>query len=369
MRIAAFGYRSMPFRDGCAGADKFAMELYPRLVGLGNQVIGYNRLYPGQEKLADHYEGVKLVNFRTIKRKGFDTLLHSFKCTLHIIWHNTAEIVHIQNGGNSIWALPLRLFGKKVFISQDGIDWNREKWPWYAKLYLIMSSFITAYFVNQVIFDNIYARELFEKKFKKKFEFIPFGSEVPAFDEDDAILKKLGLTKGEYFLFIGRIIPDKGLHYLIPAFQQLTTDKKLLIVGGSPNPSDYENRIRSTDDPRILFPGYIYGTDTFVLMKNAYCYIQPSDVEGLSPVVLNVMGLGTPIICSDIQENLYAVDDTATLFKKGDMESLRDRLQYSLESRDDILQNARRAQERALSKFNWNQVALDHQKIFRNHIQ
>jgi glycosyltransferase involved in cell wall biosynthesis len=365
IRIAAFGFRSIPLRHGCAGADKFAMELYPRLVRIGHQVIGYNRLYPGQEELADVYRGVELKNFRTINQKGFDTLIHSLKCTFHIIFRNTADIVHIQNGGNSIWALFLRFAGKKVVISQDGVDWSRNKWPWYGKFYLKFSSFITAYIPNQVIFDNIFAQKHFENRFKKKFDFIPFGSEVPPFGENDEIFKKLGIVKDEYFLFIGRIIPDKGLHYLIPAFKNLITDKKLVLVGGSPNPSDYEKNLQLNFDNRILFAGYIYGDDSLRLMKHAYCYIQPSDVEGLSPVVLNVMGIGTPMICSDIAENIYAVADTATLFEHGNIDSLHMALIFALKSRNLIIKQAKLAKQRASLLFNWDIVALQHEQTFR----
>ena len=173
-RIAAFGFRSIPLREGCAGADKFAMELFPRLVLRGHRVIAYNRLYPGQAPLGNEYKGIRLFYIKTIRQKGFDTLWHSFKCTMHIIFRNTGDIVHIQNGGNSLWAFFLRLAGKKVIISQDGIDWNRSKWPWYAKAFLKLSSFLTAYFPHRVIFDNIFARELFEKFFKKKIRFYPF---------------------------------------------------------------------------------------------------------------------------------------------------------------------------------------------------
>lgn len=368
LRIAAFGFRSIPLRQGCAGADKFAIELYPRLVNLGHQIIGYNRLYPGQEKLVNEYEGVKLKYFRTLNKKGFDTLFHSLKCTFHIIFKNTADIVHIQNGGNSIWALFLRIAGKTVFISQDGVDWNRNKWPWYGKLYLKISSFITAYVPNQVIFDNVFAQDLFEKQFNKKFEFIPFGSEVPEFIENDEIFDKLGLRKNEYFLFVGRIIPDKGLHYLIPAFKKLQTEKKLVLVGGSPNPSEYEKSLLSNADERILFTGYIYGDDSLRLMKHAYCYIQPSDVEGLSPVVLNVMSIGTPMICSDIKENLYAVSDTAVQFKQGNIDSLLSALEFSLSSQDTMIDNANRAKLRATTLFNWDKVAIEHEHAFRSYI-
>lgn len=365
LRIAAFGFRSVPLREGCAGADKFASELFPRLVKLGHQVTGYNRLYPGQQPLGDEFHGVKLKYFKTLPHMGLDTLIHSFKCTFHIIFRNTGKIVHIQNGGNSIWALFLRLAGKKVFISQDGIDWKRDKWPWYGRVYLRLSSFITAYLPNQVIFDNVFARELFEQKFKRTYTYIPFGSDVPDFEEDEAIFKKLGIKKKEYFLFVGRFIPDKGLHYLIPAFEKIKTTKKLVLVGGSPNPSDYEKRLLATNDKRIVFAGYVYGEDSLRLMKNAYCYIQPSDVEGLSPVLLNVMFLKTPIICSNIRENIFAVDDTAILFDKGDPNSLRTSLEQSLEREEEISDLAVRAQERVMSLFTWGKVALQHVEVFR----
>ncbi|WP_432709814.1 hypothetical protein, partial [Pedobacter sp.] len=136
MRIAAFGFRSIPPAKGAAGADKFAMELFPRLVNRGHHVVAYNRQYPDVFVDVEEYKGVHIKTFKTISNKGFDTLLHSLKCTWDILVNNTADIVHIQNGGNSIWALPLRLFGKKVFISQDGVDWKRDKWPWYGKLFL-----------------------------------------------------------------------------------------------------------------------------------------------------------------------------------------------------------------------------------------
>jgi glycosyltransferase involved in cell wall biosynthesis len=302
----------------------------------------------------------------TVSKSGFDTLWHSFKATLHIVFHDTADVIHIHNGGNSIWALPLRLFGKKVLVSQDGIDWRRKKWPWYGKAWLYLSTYITAYVPNRVIFDNIYSRDVFVRKFKKQFDFIPYGSEVSHGTNPEQILERLGLKPREYFLFVGRFIPDKGLHYLVPAFEALRTNKKLVMVGGAPHPSSYERKIVGTKDRRILFPGYIYGDDTTSLMANAYAYIQPSDVEGLSPVILTVMGLGTPLICSDIPENDYAVANSALKFKHGSIESLRSAMEYALENRDEIASLAEKAVKRAKENFNWTRVVDQHLEAFYN---
>nr|WP_294794099.1 glycosyltransferase [uncultured Mucilaginibacter sp.] len=364
MRIAAFGFRSLPPEKGAAGADKFALELFPRLVARGHSVVAYNRRYSDTFVAVTEYKGVKIKTFKTTKRGGFDTLLHSCKCTLDIIFNNTADVVHIQNGGNSVWALPLRLFGKKVFISQDGVDWKRDKWPWYGKLYLKFSSFITAHFPNQVIFDNVIAKKLFEDRFKKEYKFIPFGSEVEYPLNSEKVLDKFGLQKGDYYLFVGRFIPDKGLHYLIPAFKNSISNKKLILIGGSPNPSDYESRILTMGNERIIFPGFVYGDDVNALMVNAYCYIQPSDVEGLSPVVLTVMGLNVPLIVSDIEENQYAVKDTARTFKKGDIMSLTEEINYCEQHYPEMQKLAKKAQERALGEFNWEKVADEHVLIF-----
>lgn len=367
MRIAAFGFRSIPPVKGAAGADKFAIELFPRLVNRGHSVVAYNRSYPNASVDVQEYKGVKVKTIKTISKKGFDTLWHSFRSTFDIIVHNTADVVHIQNGGNSIWALPLRLFGKKVFISQDGVDWKRDKWPWYGKLFLRISAFLTAHLPNEVIFDNVIAKKLFENKFKKSFKFIPFGSEVDidAFANSD-ILQKLNLKKGDYYLFVGRFIPDKGLHYLIPAFKNSKSNKKLVLIGGSPNPSPYENQIQQMASKQIIFPGYVYGNDTNSLMANAYCYIQPSDVEGLSPVVLTVMGLNVPLIVSDIEENEYAVLDTARKFKKGNIASLTEEINYCEDHYPEMLALAQKAQHRALSVFNWEKVTDEHVEAFKS---
>ena len=366
MRIAAFGFRSLPSTKGSAGADKFVEELLPRLVERGHQVLAYNRKYKDAYIPVNEYKGVKIKAFSTINRQGFDTICHSFKCTADIIINNTADIVHIQNGGNSIWALPLRLFRKKVFVSQDGVDWKRGKWPWYGKIYLKISAFISSKIPNTIIFDNVPAKSFFEKRFNKKFQFIPFGSEVPKVENNNEILSRFSLKPGEYYLFVGRFIPDKGLHYLIPAFLNAKTNKKLVLVGGSPNPSPYEASLHSMANSNVVFTGFVYGDDVTRLMQNSYCYIQPSDVEGLSPVVLSVMGLGVPLIVSNIEENVYAVQDTALQFDKADISSLTEKINFAEANHSTIKDLSKKAQERALREFNWDKVTEDHIKLFEN---
>jgi len=358
LRIAAFGgFRSIPPKAGAAGSDKFAFDLYPRIVKRGHSLIAYSRIYPNdKDVLHTEYEGVKIKYFKTVNNAGFDTLVHSAKATFDVIFRNTADVVHLHSGANSIWAIFLRLAGKRVVVSQFAMDWKRDKWPWYGKLFYILSNYITAYFPNKVVFDNVFTKEYFEKKFSKKFDFVPYGSEVKTPPDNLDILKKLGIQPGEYFLFVGRFIPDKGIHLLTKAFTAQGTDKKLIIIGGSPNPSDYEKEVKNTTDIRIIFPGYVYGDDTNILMKNAYAYVQPSLIEGLSPVILTVMGLGTPLICSDIKENTFITGDNATTFISGDAESLSDSLEFALLNYKVISDKAVEGQIDIRRRFNWEVI-------------
>jgi glycosyltransferase involved in cell wall biosynthesis len=364
IRIAAFGFRSIPPSEGSAGSDKIAMELYPRLVQRGCHVIGYNRIYKGIRGELREYNGVQLKYFKTLSWNGFDSFFHSCLATFHIILFNSADVVHIHNGGNSIWALFLRLFGKRVYVSQDGVDWKREKWAWYAKIYLYFSSFITAFIPNGIIFDNLHAKDLFERKFRRKYYFIPYGSEVSDVPFNITIFNRYNIQPFEYFLFVGRFIPDKGIHYLVKAFETITTTKKLVLVGGAPNPSQYEKDIHHTSDGRIVFPGFVYGDDALLLMKNAYAYIQPSDVEGLSPVILTIMALQTPLICSDIPENLFVVENNAIIFKKGNIEDLKNKLLFTLNNYHEVKSLAEQSSVYITRRFSWDKVTNEYLNIF-----
>ena len=150
LRIAAFGgFRCIPPKAGAAGSDKIAFELYPRIVGKGHSLLAYCRIYPTDTDVQHiQYEGVQIKYFKTVQKAGFDTLVHSAKATFDVIFHNTADVVHLHSGANSIWALLLRVAGKRVVISQFAMDWKRDKWPWYGKLFYMVSNYLTAYCPN-----------------------------------------------------------------------------------------------------------------------------------------------------------------------------------------------------------------------------
>jgi glycosyltransferase involved in cell wall biosynthesis len=256
-----------------------------------------------------------------------------------------------------------------VVLSQDGVDWQRGKWPWYAQLYLRMTVLVTAFAPNRVVFDSVFYKADFERRFKRRYDHIAWGAEVPLEADDPHVLAELGLAPNEYFLFVGRFIPEKGLHYLLSAFERLETSKKLVLVGGAPNPAAYEHEIMATTDERVQFPGYLFGDRLFTVMRNAYAYVQPSDIEGLSPVVLENMGLGVPMITSDIPENQYAVGDTALVFERGNVDDLHAKLQYALDHPDEMRANGEAGRRRAEEEFNWDRCAERYEQVFAELLQ
>jgi glycosyltransferase involved in cell wall biosynthesis len=365
LRIASFGFRSLPPRPGSAGADKYVLELLPRLAARGHKVVGYNRAYGEEDVAAPHdFRGVEVRTFKTFRKSGIEALWHSFRVTWDIIVHNRADIVHMQNGGNSPFGLLLRLAGKKTFLTEDGKEWERDKWSTLAKLYLKTMMNLSARVHNQVIFDNVFARQDFEERFKRKYALIPYGADVDYDPASEKILDELGLKKGEYFLFVGRFIPDKGLHYLVPAFERLKTDKKLVMVGGAPTETDYSSQIKATKDPRIIMPGYVYGGGTHALMRNCFAYVQPSDLEGLSPVILESSFLGAPIICSDIEMNRYALEEHGIYFKQSDTDDLFLQMERALADPEWLADRGRAQQRHVTDAYSWDRVVDSHVDVF-----
>ena len=126
----------------------------------------------------------------------------------------------------------------------------------------------------------------------------------------------------------------------------------------------FETQILKSKSEEIIMPGYIYGDDANTLIKNSYLYIQPSDVEGLSPVILQVMGMKTPLLCSDIKENKYIVKNDAYTFKRGNVSDLTNKILFCLKNENTIREKAIKGYFRISQNYNWDKIVQDHINIF-----
>lgn len=209
--------------------------------------------------------------------------------------------------------------------------------------------------------------EYFEKTYGRKTRFIPNGVNRPEIQKPELITEKYGLTKDSYILFLGRLVPEKGLRYLIEAYKQTKTNKKLVIAGGSSDTDSFMKEIKklAKGDERILFTGFVQGKMLDELYSNAYIYTLPSDLEGMPLSLLEAMSYGNCCLTSDIPECTEVVGDKALIFKKSDVDDLRNCLQDACDHHEKVQEFKKQAADFICEKYNWDDVVEETMKLYR----
>ena len=330
LKIAFVGLRGVPAVYG--GVDKVVEEIGTGLAERGHKVFVYcwKSIY---EEHQDEYKKMKLVYLPTIPVKYLGTLIHTFLgCISAVI--KDVDVVHINNIENAIFAFIPRLFGKKVVVQPHGPAWPVLKWGtirerFFFNFKIILSRMFTDFcrFPTIMLSDKIVvisgtdARYISGKKLDK-FALIHNGCDIPESFSPDKMLD-LGITPQKYLLFVGRLDPRKGCHYLIKAFRELKTDYTLVIAGGPLDGSygKYLKRIAGNDE-RIKLLGPIYDSCLNELYSNALVYIHPSESEGQSIALLEGLAYGNCVVTSDTPESIETAADKACYFKAGDWKDL-----------------------------------------------
>jgi glycosyltransferase involved in cell wall biosynthesis len=366
MRIAIIGTRGLPPRYG--GAETMAEELGKRFAQAGHEVVVYCRYHNLEkgEKPPSEYKGIRLVHLPSINTKVLDSLTHSFLACWHIGFFNTADRVYVFHPGHAYLLPILWLFRKKYMVGIDGADWTRKKWNPLSRLFLRVAVHLSNMWSREMMTDNPIMQEWFRKTYGKELHLLPIGAPTVEAQVGTEELDKQGLSPGGYYLFVGRLIPEKGVHYLLEAYGRVKTDKPLVIVGGSEYTTDYVRKLRSREDPRVRFTGYIYGRRFRQLIANCYVYVQPSEVEGTSPVLLTAMSYGRCVVVNGIPENLCTIGEAGISFKINDADDLARKLQDLEDHPEEVKACGERVRERVLKDFNWDKIAEDTLKVFED---
>ena len=242
LSIAMFGQKRIPSREG--GVEIVVEELCTRMVAQGHNVTCYNRAghhVSGSEydsKRLKEYKGIKLKTVPTIEKKGLAAVSSSFFAALCCSF-GRYDIVHIHAEGPAFFAWLPKLFGKKVIVTIHGLDWQREKWKsGFGSKFIHQGEKNAVKYADQIIVLSKSVQDYFKKTYGRKTVFIPNGVSNHIERKPQIIKNKFGLGKDEYILFLGRLVPEKGIKYLIEAFKQVDTEKKLVIAGGIPSKSD-----------------------------------------------------------------------------------------------------------------------------------
>lgn len=361
LRIAMLGHKRIPSREG--GVEIVVEQLSTRMTALGHQVTCYNRKghhVSGAEfdtnKLAE-YKGVNLKSVWTVDRKGLAAMTSSLSAAVKAAW-GKYDIVHFHAEGPCAMLWIPKLFGKRCIATIHGIDWQRSKWGGFASNYIKFGEKVAAKYADEIIVLSKGVQDYFWTTYHRKTEFIPNGVNRPVICEPDMIREKFQLEKDSYILFLGRIVPEKGLRYLVEAFKQVDTNKKLVIAGGASDTNDFVNEIKemARQDNRIIFTGFVQGQLLDELYSNAYIYTLPSDLEGMPLSLLEAMSYGNCCLVSDIAECAEVVEDKAVVFRKSDVNDLREKLQQLCDHPEQVEKYKEQAADFICNKYSWDDV-------------
>ncbi len=365
MRVAMIGHKRIPSREG--GVEVVVEELSVRMAALGHRIDAYNRFghhVSGKKydqeygwKGRKFYKGVRVYIVPTFRRSSLNAIVYSFFATIMALFHHY-DVIHFHAEGPCAMLWLPHFLKRKIVVTVHGLDWQRAKWGNFASFVIKFGERMAAKYADEVIVLSENVRQYFKETYNRETIYIPNGITRPAPQGQTVIGEKYGLKKDGYFLFLARIVPEKGLHYLIEAFSELETDKKLVIAGGSSQAYGYMEQIHrmAAEDERILMTDFVQGQVLEELYANAYAFVLPSDVEGMALTLLEAMSYGDCCLVSDIRENTEVVGDKALTFRRGDVKDLKRQLVWMLEHPDEVRRMGEESVDYICGKHNWDDV-------------
>jgi len=373
LRIAAIGLRGLP--SSYSGLERSSEGLYAALAARGHEITVYCRpeyLAPSRRGV---YRGIQLIATPAIRRKSLDTLSHVATSLGHAITVGRYDLIHLHAIAPGLFSSLGRRLRIPTVATVQGLDWQRAKWKGFASTVLQRAERSMVQNVDEIIVVSRDLQRYFASEYGRETRFVPNGVEpVSAVEVPDwRALQSLGLERGEFILFVGRLVPEKRVEDLLRAFRDLSTSRRLAIVGESSWTDDYVGRLRALagDDPRIVFTGFQSGDALEALFRGASAYVTPSELEGLPMSLLECMQYGTPAVVSDIpphRELLEGVAGYDLFFPVGDPAALRSQLTRVLWDSARYQAVAHRAQRHVRLAHAWPAIAVRTEEIFRDAI-
>lgn len=370
LNIAMLGHKRIPSREG--GVEIVVEELCARMVQRGHSVTCYNRRgrhIGGREfntVCLKEYRGIRLRSVFTVDIRGIAAMTSSFFASIRAAF-GPYDVIHYHAEGPCamIW-LP-RLFGKRCVATIHGLDHRRAKWGRFAKWYLRLGGRCAAKYADALIVLSEGVQRYFKETYNRDAILIPNGVNRPERLEPALIREKFGLEKGDYVLYLGRLVPEKGLRTLIEAFRSVRTDKKLVIAGGGSDTDGFVAEIKAlaAGDERIRFTGFVQGPLLRELYSNAYLYTLPSELEGMPLSLMEAMSYGNCCLTSDIPECADVVADHAATFHVGDADDLKRKLQKLCDGPGLVARYRAGAADYICEKYSWDAVVEQTLALYR----
>lgn len=372
MKIAMLGQKRIPSREG--GVEIVVEELATRMVSLGHDVTCYNRRghhVSGEQfdsKNLDEYKGVRLKSVPTVEKKGLAAMSSSFFAAIKAAF-GKYDVVHFHAEGPCAMLWLPKLMGKRCVATIHGLDHQRAKWGNFASKYIMLGEKCAVKFADEIIVLSENVQQYFMKNYGRKTRFIPNGTTKADIVPADLIKREFGLEKDNYILYLGRIVPEKGIQYLIDAFKNVDTDKKLVIAGGASDTDSFMNELKekAQNDDRIIFTGFVQGKKLEELYSNAYIYTLPSDLEGMPLSLLEAMSYGNCCLVSDIAECADVVENVGVKFKKSNVNDLKNKLQMLCNNKQIVETIKSQSADFVCCKYDWDKIVEKTLKLYKKY--
>ena len=358
MNVAILGTRGIP--ASYSGFETAVEQITSRLTARGHTVTVYCRPHVVDPGIRE-WKGAKLVHLPTVRNKYLDTFVHTLLSSVHASRRVKPDVALFFIAGNSPLCLVTRAAGIPTVINVDGLDSDRRKWNRVAKSYLRAAERLSPRLATRAITDSHAVARIYESRYGRGIGVVPYGAELPE-DGGSDVLERLGLEPRRYVLFVGRLEPENNPHMLVEAWSRIPSAKtkgmKLVVVGGAPYASEYINRVRRAADPRVVFPGYVFGSGYWQLQRNAYLFCAPTEVGGTHPVILESLVAGNCVLVNDYEPNAETVGDAGVYFSGRDgVPDLTRQLERLLDQPDVVDGYRGKARERA-ALYSWDAVAV-----------
>jgi len=278
------------------GVERVVGELAPRLVAQGCEVTVYCRRRYNSLGEGTHH-GVRLVDVGTVYSKHLEAIVHTALATPLAL--PGADLIHIHATGPSLMSWMPRLIHRPTVVTLHGLDWQRQKWGRAARLVLRAGARSAATFPHQLIAVGEHLKIHYEQTYGVSPTFIPNGvSEIPPVPLEKSGID--GLTERGFLLFVGRLVPEKGLERLMTGYADARIQMPLVIAGGATHMDDYARRLEVLAPPGVMLVGPRFGEARDALLSHACGFVLPSLLEGFPLAALEAMESGLPVLLSDI---------------------------------------------------------------------
>lgn len=368
------GQKRIPSREG--GVEIVVEELSVRMASLGHDITVYNRSghnvagadYDKMEyqHLYD-YKGVHIKTVKTSQKRSLNAVIYSFFATLQAAF-SKAEVIHFHAEGPCAMIPIAKLFGKKCVATIHGLDWQRAKWGGFATRFLLFGERKAAKHADAVIVLSKGVQNYFKKTYNRDTVLIPNGIHEPVMVAPQMITQKYGLNGQDYILFLARLVPEKGVHTLIEAYEKSKISIPLVIAGGSSHSGEYETKIKDMSEQmnqhngqgKVILTGFVQGQELEELYSNALLYVLPSEIEGMPLSLLEAMSYGCLCLTSDIPENTDVTRKHGLSFKTGSVDSLQSALCETIDNINELRQKELYRKETIkqyiLGQYNWDEI-------------